>query len=283
MSETIKIVTDSSSDLITLEGIDFDSAPLKIATAKKEYVDDEHLDVRKMSDELYEYHGKSTTSCPNLHDWLRAFGDAEQIFCITITSGLSGSYNSACLAKASYEKSHPGRRVCVIDSLSAGPEIALIAEKIREYVLEGLSFDEIEQRIAEYRTRTGLLFMLESLRNLANNGRVNPLVAKIAGILGIRMVGRASDKGTLEPLDKCRGEKRALEAIISRMREAGDRIVRVRIAHVFNHDLAKKLKALVLEAFPDTDVRYYPCRGLCSFYAEQGGLLIGFESKPLEE
>lgn len=277
MAEKFKIVTDSSSDLIALEGVDFAFAPLRIKTSKKEYVDDAHLDVKKMTEDLCNYNGKSSTSCPNLHDWLSAFGDSERIFCITITSALSGSCNSARLAKASYETSYPDRRVCVIDSLSAGPEIALIAERIRAYILDGLSFDEIEEKIAEYRNRTGLLFALESLHNLANNGRVNALTARLAGILGIRLVGRASDEGRLEPLDKCRGEKRALESLIKRMCEGEHSVVRVRIAHASNHDLAKKLKELIVERFPEADVKYYSCRGLCSFYAERGGLLVGFE------
>lgn len=279
MNTKIKIVTDSSSDIISLSDIDFASAPLKIITAQKEYIDDAELDVKKMTLDLRSYNGKSSTSCPNMHDWLRAFGDAEEIFCVTITSHLSGSYNSACLAKTSYEKSYPGRRVCVIDSLSTGPEIALIVERIRKYALEGLTFDEICEKINEYKNRTGLLFVLESLRNLANNGRVSPVVAKVAGLLGIRLVGRASDEGELEPLDKCRGEARAIDAIMKRLREFGDEIVTVRIAHCFNRELARKLTELITAAFPDSDVQSYPCRGLCSFYAERGGLLIGFERK----
>ena len=282
MKRKIKIVTDSASDIISLSDIDFDIAPLKIITSQKEYVDNADLDVKKMAIDLRSYNGKSSTSCPNMHDWLRAFGDGEEIFCVTITSHLSGSYNAACLAKASYEKSYPERRVCVIDSLSAGPEIALIVEKLREYALAGDSFDEICEKINKYKSRTGLLFVLESLRNLANNGRVSPVVAKVAGLLGIRLVGRASDEGELEPLDKCRGESRALEAIINRLREFGGEIATVRIAHCFNEKLAQKLTELITNAFPAADVRSYPCRGLCSFYAELGGVLIGFEGKAKE-
>ena len=84
-----RIVTDSSSDILTLPKVEFASAPLKIITAEKEYIDDERLNVRQMVDELSEYNGKSSTSCPNPADWLNAFGDAEQIFCITITGTLS--------------------------------------------------------------------------------------------------------------------------------------------------------------------------------------------------
>ena len=110
------------------------------------------------------------------------FGDAEDVFCVAITSGLSGSYNTACIAKEMYEAEHPGRRVFVIDSLSAGPELTLIVEKLEEMISEGKSYEEICTYIPEYQKKTGLLFMLESLNNFAANGRVSPAVAKIAGV-----------------------------------------------------------------------------------------------------
>ena len=99
----IKIIADSSANLTHMEGIDFASAPLKIIAGETEFVDDEMLDAGAMVEWFDSYKGKSKTSCPNPGDWLTAFGDAEDIYCITITSGLSGSYNSACVAKEMYE------------------------------------------------------------------------------------------------------------------------------------------------------------------------------------
>lgn len=206
--ESIKIVTDSSADITDLGEIPFESVPLKIITDKKEYVDDKNLDVDRMVEDLANYSGTTSTSCPSPTDWLSGFGNAKNVFCVSITGALSGSYNSARIAKSDYEEEHPGRNVFVLDSLSAGPEIRLIAEKIKELILGGKSFKDICTEIEEYRKHTGLLFMLESMKNLANNGRVSPLVAKMAGLLGIRVIGKASDVGTLETLDKCRGERK---------------------------------------------------------------------------
>lgn len=273
----VKIVCDSSSDMLELDGVDFASAPLKIITAKREYKDDAGLDVCEMVEELGSYSGKSSTSCPNVGDWLEAFGDAEEIFCITITSKLSGSYNAACIAGKTYEQEHPGRRVLVINSLSTGPEMKLIAEKIRDLATDGLSFEEISEKITAYTKKTGLLFMLESLRNLANNGRVKPIVAKVAGLLGIRVVGRASDDGDLESMSKCRGIKKALEHMVSLLKELGHKCGKISIAHVFNEEGGIMLRELIKKAFPDSTVELHPCRGLCSFYAERGGIMVGFE------
>lgn len=272
-----KIVADSSADILSLDGAVFESVPLKIITDEREFTDDADLDVYGMVEYLKRYHGRSSTSCPNADDWLKAFGNAKHVFCVTITGTLSGSYNAAKIAKDIYEKEHPGRRVFVLNSLTAGPEIALMAEKLRELTAEDLDFDEICRRVEEYTKKTGLLFMLESMKNLANNGRVSPLVARMAGLLGIRVVGKASDKGDLQPLDKCRGEVKALDTIVAHLGELGLKAGKVRICHCFNEKTANMLAMRIRERFGRVSVVISRCRGLCSFYAEKGGLLVGFE------
>ncbi len=274
---TLKIVADSSADILTLEGMDFTCAPLKVITDEKEFIDDEKLNLDEMIEYLSSYNGKSKSSCPNTADWLSAFGDAEDIFCITITSGLSGSYNSACSAKQIYENEHEGRRVFVIDSLSAGPELRLIIEKLQDYIREGLAFEEICTKIKEYQNHTGLLFMLKSLKNFANNGRVSPILAKVVGVMGIGIVGKASDEGTLEPTDKCRGESRALIRIAELLKGHGLSSGRVRIAHCQNEAGAKRLKEIIEGKCCQANIKIFELRGLCSFYAEKGGILVGYE------
>lgn len=273
----MKIVADSSANLMALEGVAFRSAPLKIITAEKEFVDDPELDVQAMIDYFSQYKGRSRTSCPNPDDWLTAFGDGEDIFCVTITSGLSGSFNSASAARQMYEAEHPDRRVFVIDSLSAGPELTLMVEKLRELIAAGHTYEEICAYMDTYTKQTGLLFMLESLNNFAANGRVNPAVAKLAGVLGIRIVGKASDAGTLEPTDKCRGEAKSLAAIVKHLKENGLNTGKVHIAHCRNESAALKIKDMIRQAIPDAQVTIGINLGLCSFYAERGGLLVGYE------
>ena len=273
----MKIVADSSANILALPGFPFASAPLKIITAEREFVDDQSLDAAEMVAFFDDYKGKSKTSCPNPSDWLEAFGDADDIFCVTITSGLSGSYNAACAAKNIYEGEHEGRRVAVIDSLSTGPEMVLLVEKIQELAAAGNTFADICQAVQAYSQQTGLLFMLESLKNFAANGRVSPAVAKLTGFLGIRVVGRASDKGQLEPLSKCRGEARSLETILTHLQNAGLCQGKVHIAHCQNPTAASRLVEMLHDAMPAVTVTVSQCRGLCCYYAEKGGLLVGFE------
>lgn len=273
----IKIVADSSSDLFDINGVDFVSAPLKIITDEREFIDNKELDTEEMVNYLLKYKGKSSSSCPSPQDWLNAFGDSEEIYCITITSELSGSYNAANIAKSLYQEKFPDSKVFVFNSLSTGPEMKLIIEKIKDLIFEKRKFNEICDAVTEYCKKTGLIFMLESMKNLANNGRVSSLAAKAGGILGIRAIGKASDKGDLESLDKCRGEAKALESILFQMKKLKFNSGKVRIAHCLNLCAAEKLKSLILREFKNADIEIYSCGGLCSFYAEKGGMIIGFE------
>lgn len=278
MSTYFKIVADSSADALCYSSdIDFQSVPLKIITDKKEFIDTKELDVKSMVGFLENYKGKSSTACPSVVDFLDAFGDAENVICITITGTLSGCYNAACIAKQEYITKHPDRKVYVINSLSAGPELKLIIEKAEELIKSNMSFEDICKSLDEYMNNTGLAFSLECLNNLARNGRCNPIVAKAAGLLGIRIVGKASDIGDLQPLDKPRGAEKAYSKLFDRMVNEGYKGGKVRIDHCFNEHGANTLKNLVLNNYPKADIKIDITHGLCSFYAENGGMLVGFE------
>lgn len=272
-----KIISDSSSNVFAVSGADYATVPLKIHTSEKEYIDMPDLDVDGMIEDLRRYKGKSGSSCPNIFDWTEAFGDAERICCVTISSNLSGSYSSAVQAAEDYMKEHPGRKVVVFDSLSTGPEMQLVIEKIRECESAGMDFDAMVEAVHEYQAHNHTLFCLQSLANLARNGRISPAVAKIAGVLGIRVIGKASDHGTLETLHKSRGERKALETLYNEIMKNGFCGGKLRIAHCQNAESAETLKNMVLETYSRSDVQIIPCTALCSFYAERGGLIIGYE------
>ena len=276
---SFKIVSDSASDLCELSDISFESVPLKIITNESEYIDNENLDVNKMIDDLLVYKGVSHSSCPNSEDFKNAFSGFDNIFCITITSGLSGSYNAASLALEEYLKDNPNANGYVIDSLSAGPEIALIIEKLKELIKEDLEFNEIVEKIENYKKTTHLIFALESMRNLANNGRVSGAVAKIAGLLGIRVIGQASLAGTLEIISKARGEKKAYNEIFENIKKLGFKGGHIRIHHCRNEEGALKLKEMIKEEFENAQIIIEKTKALCSFYAEDKGLLIGFDEE----
>ena len=272
-----RIVVDSSASLYALDGIDFAAVPLKIVTDEREYLDDGTLDAVEMATTLRTYKGKTSTSCPNIGDWLEAYEGADEIYAITITGTLSGSCNAAQLAAEEYQAEHPGAQVFVLDSLSAGPELVLLAEHIRALIEEGREFDEVCEEMLRYRHHTHLLFSLESLANLARNGRVKPAVAAVARMLGIRVIGQASDAGDLEVLCKTRGEHGALERMVLEMKAHGLTNGRVHIDHCCNAAAAERLKHMVHAVFPEAKVEVGSCGALCSYYAEYGGLMVGYE------
>ena len=274
---TYKIVADSSSDVLTLENVPFSSVPLTIRAGDQVYVDDESCDVAAMTEYLLSYKGKSSTACPSTQDWTDAFEDAENVFCVTLTSGLSGSYNSARVAAEEYMEAHPGRKVHVVDTLSAGPELRLVVEKLQELIIAGLPFEKIVEEIEVYHKRSFLVFSLQSLHNFVVNGRVSSAVGALVGLLGIRVVGRASSEGTLEPLSKVRGDRKALQEIVRIMKELGWKGGRVRIAHNENDAMASALRDALKAIYNKLDISIERCRGLCSYYAERGGVLVGFE------
>ena len=272
-----KIVADSSANMENLDGIDFSSVPLTIQVGNEAFVDNKDLNVPDMMQKLKGHKGKTGTACPSVGDWYSAFGDADIVVGTSITSGLSGCFNSARLAAREYVRDHPERKVFILDSLSTGPEMQLIIEKYAEYIRAGFSFDQIRGSIMRYAKKTRLIFSLERLENFAKNGRVSPAVAKVVGLLGIRVVGKASNEGTLEPTYKIRGEKKALSKLLDYMQELGFQGGKVRISHSYNEHGAQSLAGLIREAFPLCDIQIRLNRGLCCYYAEEGGVLVGFE------
>ena len=272
-----KIVSDSSSNIFSVEGRNYTTVPMKIIAGDREFVDTADLNLQSMVDFLKDYKGKSGSSCPNVQEWLDAFGDADMVFGVTITKNLSGSYNSAQQAAATYMEENPGKKAYIFDSLSAGPELMLIVDKIAELANQGCDFDTIVSGVLDYHNHCHTIFCLQSMTNLARNGRVNPAVAKIAGILGIRMVGAAMG-GTIVPIHKPRGEKKAIAAMVEAMNERGlhDGSL-VRISHCFGESTAMDFIAAVKEQHPNCRFILEHTTALCSFYAEVGGMIVGYE------
>ena len=274
----MKLIADSSANLTMLEGVTYQSVPMTIRAGERDFVDDETLDTHELLDYLAAHNGKSGTACPSLDGWLKAFEGADEIFVITITSSLSGTCASAMAARDVYLQSHPDTKIHVFDTLSTGPEMQLLAERIAALYAMGLSFDVICEKAREYLATTHLLFRLKSLHNLAQNGRVSKLTAGAVGILGIQILSTASSEGTIQPVEKCRGEKKTREAMVQHILDAGYRGGKVRIHHAENPDAAGALAASLRERFPEADIEILPCAGLCSYYAERGGVIVGFET-----
>lgn len=272
-----KIVADSSCDMWELNGVDFAVAPITISTDNKHYVDNQELDVHLMSEELAKYKGVSHTACPSVGSWLDCYEGYDEVFVVTLTGAMSGTYNSAMTAKGIYEEENGNVKVHVFDSLSTGPEMRLLIEKLKEMIEEDLPFEEIVEKGQDYLNHSRLFFALKSLHNFAMNGRVSKAVASAIGVLNISIFATASEEGTIQQISKCRGEKKVVKSMIEHLENAGYHGGKVRISHADNLKLAHNVRDKILELYPNADIIVYPMGGLCTYYAEIGGLLVGCE------
>ena len=276
-----RIIGDSSCDLTSLAHISPDilygRAPLRVIVDDVEYVDTYDLDTRAMMDAVYGFKGKTGSACPSPEEYAELCRDVDEAYIVTISSNLSGSYNSAVLARDLVLAESPEKKIHVFGSLSAGPELSLIVEKIARLASAGLAFEEVVAQVQEYLTHTALLFQLNSLENLTKNGRVSKMAGMTAKLLGIRMIGIASAVGTVEPLHKSRGTEKTYGLVLQEMRERGFTGGRVILGHAFQEAGAEMMRQMILNEFPTSYITVMPLSGLCCYYAEEGGLLVGFE------
>lgn len=275
------IVADSGCILrdIKSNSLDFKSVPLTIRVGETEYVDDENLSPKELMDAVYSYDGKTGSACPAPEAFKSAFDGYDNIIVFTLTSGLSGSYNSALIAKDMELEEHPEKNIEVYDSLSAGPTIAMMARYAASLIEKGLSFEEVKNGLNEGVPKVKLGFILDHLDNFVKNGRVNKIVAATVGVLGIRIVGTASEAGTLEIRHKARNFNIAINKLISDMEAFGFEGKDVILSHYEADEASSKIKDAILKKYPDCKIDILPNNGLCSYYAEKGGVLVGYMTK----
>lgn len=275
----VKLITDSGANSFkhSIGGVQHVNVPLTLRVDDQDWLDDERLDVPNFVAALQNTKTATSSACPSINDWLTAYEGGDEIFVFAITSALSGSYNSAVQAARLFQDEHPDAKLHVFDSKSAGPQIRLLVSQAATLVNKGFSFEEIIKMTDEQIKHTDLLFMLENLHNLANNGRVKPAVAQLAKMLRINVFGTASDSGEFEMLGRMRGGKKATSKLVKEMDKMGYKGGRVMIDHVACPEKAQKLRDDIFAVYPSAIVNINACGGLCSYYAEKGGLMIGFE------
>lgn len=275
------IVSDSSCEIRELErpaaGVQFALVPFKIRIGEREYVDLPTLNVPHMLQAMTDYNGASTSACPSPEEWAEYFLQADTIIAITISSNLSGSYNAALSAREMVLEEHPEKKIFILDTLSCAGALGDAAELANKLIGEGLDFEDICFALQKFADSTHILFALASFDNLAKNGRVNRVVGFIAGRLNMRVLGRRTHDGKIDFFFKTRGETRVLARILEQMDEDKyDGTHPVLISECNNQNAAKLLEHGIRTKWPDAHIRILPCSGLCSFYAQDQGLIITY-------
>jgi len=278
--EKWNIISDSSCDLKEMEtreeNIAFSTVPFIMQVGEKEFIDHEGLDTAELIEAIANCREAAKSACPAPETWLEHFRRPGPAFAFTISSNLSGSYQSACIARDMLLDEEPEKKIHIFDSKSTGPEIVLMIARLGELIRESIPFEQIVRDVQALADRTHVAFALCSFDNLVKNGRVSRLAGFVAGRLGLWGVGIASDEGRIVVKTKVRGAQKAIGAIIDDMKERAFNSGHVVISHCFNEEMALRLKGKILETWDKAQVRIIPTRGLDSFYAEKGGLIIAY-------
>lgn len=281
--------------------IDGSVVALTIYNDEVEFIDNADIDTTKLVEYLDSAKSMVHTACMTSEEWKKYFEGHDNVICITLTGALSGCNSSCMVAALQYMEEHPESHIYVLDTKSIGPVQKLCVEYATELATqlsdrdkpdsaqlsgghkpdEAHRVSDTEQLFHELEdycyNRTGLAFCLRSLKNLANNGRINKAVAALVQTLKICIVGGFNEEGTLEPKNKVRGDAKALSTIYNNIIEDGYKGGRIRIDHCFAEDCADKLAGMIRTDWPDADIIIGETTGICSFYAEKGGLIVGYE------
>lgn len=269
-----KIIADSSCDLskdyIQDKEIGFEIVPLSINIGEDSYLDDDNLDVDDMLKKLHASSLPAKTACPS-PEFFRNNYDTEYVFVVTISSKLSGTYNSAYLGSV-----ESNNKVHVIDSKGTSGMMILIIDKLYELIKKGLTFENIKEEIDKYQSSLNLLFVLDRFDNLIKNGRMSKITALVAMTLFIKPLCIAKD-GQIAIYEKPRTMKSALIRLVKNIGvKCKDFSGKCIITHCNNENNANNLKKMIEEQYNFSSIEVIKMRGLCSFYALENGIIVSF-------
>lgn len=283
------IAADSSCNLRgyapTTPHVSYRLAPLTIHVGNVEYIDDEQLDVDALNQAVSIEATASSSSCPSVGEWAEIFRSADNVIAITISSNLSGSYEAAMMARNmvldEYAREHSGvivgKNIYVVNSRAAGGKLELAITLLDRYLSNNPTFDEAVNYAKKLEANSQVLFSLSQYENLVKAGRMPRVAGAIASRLNIRILGTASSEGTIKLVGPSRGEKKAIRGIVDAMASDGYHGGFVAIDHVHNDHTAQALKRTILEQWPNAEIQILSCGGLCSYYAEDSGIIVGYE------
>lgn len=274
-----KIIFDSCldfNDTVFTEDIDLSRVPFRITIEDEEMID-RNLSTYMLTDKMKMSRKKLTTACASPQEYIEAMEPDKNNIIVTISSRLSGSYNAAMVAKTMAEEKYPGIKIDVIDSKSAASGEDLLFMKIKDMVLSGEAFGDIVDAMRRFVSNMKTFFILNSLDNLAKNGRISNAIALIGKMLHVIPILGADD-GTIELVDKARGKKKTFDRFIKIIiEEAGDaRNKTIAITHVHAQEKAQQLKNALESLSNFKDIVIFEAGGLSTAYADDGGLIVSF-------
>ena len=256
---------------------DISRVPFRILIDEEEIVD-ENLSIHSLIAKMKNTKNQIKTACAPPEDFINKLKEHKNNFIVTISSQLSGSYNSAMVAVESFKEKFPNSFVHIFDSKTAAAGETLIAMKVKQLIEENLNVSEIIEQTNKYISKTNTLFILESLDNLAKNGRISNLKAIIANMLHIVPIMGEDGEGRIELKEQVRGRKKAFARLVDMIDEYNvdfENTV-LGITHVNCLEKAEKLRDDIKAKYPFKDIKIFNSSGLSTVYADDGGIVIAF-------
>ena len=275
-----RILVDSCTDLTKdmRKNEHLKIIPLTLRIEDRVFVDNEEFNQKEFLKVMNENPTSPKSACPSPQDYLNEFDFDGDIYVVTISSALSGSNNSAELAKRLYLEEHPNKNIAIFDSRSASVGQTLITMKIEELIAKGYEFDEVILKINAFRSEMNTKFVLESLDNLRKSGRLSHLKALVANVLNIKPIMGGTPEGTIAKLEQARGIKKALISMANIIEKdiikPKERILA--IAHCNCYERALFIRDEILKRIPFKDYFIVDTAGVSSMYANEGGIIVAY-------
>ena len=254
------------------------TVPLTIMLDEETFIDDESFNQKMFIEKVANSPNCPKSSCPTPELFMEQFDLADECYVITLSSKLSGSYNSACVAKQLYEEEHEGKKIHIFDSKSASSKQTLIYKKIEELKQKGCTFEEVVEQVETYIADTETMFVLESLEALRKNGRLSKVKALVATALNIKPLMGADSEGNIIQLGQARGVNKALQKLIDSIGEKKQDIKnrRLVIAHCNCESRAKWVKEQIEKVYEFAEIIIVETAGISTLYASDGGIIVAF-------
>lgn len=270
------LIVDSCTDF-EKETEDIRRVPFRILIDNEEIVD-EYIDINKLIGKMKNAKQQIRTACAPPDDFINKFMEEANNFVVTISSQLSGSYNSAMAAVGAFREKFPGSFVHVFDTKTAAAGETLIAIKVKQLIEENINTSEIIEQTNKYISKLRTLFILDSLDNLVKNGRISNLKALLANIMHIVPIMGEDGEGRIVLKERVRGKKRAFSRLIDMIAEYNVDFENtiLGITHVNCLEKAEKLRDEIKKKYPFKDIKIFKSSGLSTVYADDGGIVIAF-------
>lgn len=274
-----KIIIDSCGELSKemQEDGHFENVPLTLQIGDTEIVDDKSFDQADFLKKVAESEEGPKSACPSPDAYMQAMDcDAEHIYVITLSSQLSGSYNSACLAKDLFLEDNEDKKICIIDSKSASIGESLIGLHIAACEEAGMDFETVVENVEKYIEEQHTFFVLESLETLRKAGRLSNLKAKLASTLNIKPIMGSTEEGSIQQLAQARGMNKALDRMIQSMMEVTQNCENriLAISHCNCKERALQLKEKIEKVASFKEIFIVDTAGVSSMYANDGGIIM---------